>query len=155
MGICRRNRNARRKPAPVQLWRPKIPHDLSWDRTPAVIVGIRLISLDFYVIAQLLIRYFWIRQMLEENWEYDGAVHQRFVLFQESLSYIWEGSIVQYSRWVWYTHETSLVNYNVFEWNLYKERISLFFCILLCILLKIFLWRRQHNWLIITPILRC
>jgi hypothetical protein len=35
MRIGRGNRSARRKPAPVPLCPPQIPHDLTWDRTRA------------------------------------------------------------------------------------------------------------------------
>jgi hypothetical protein len=34
MRIGRGNRSTRRKPAPVPLFPPQIPHDLTWDRTP-------------------------------------------------------------------------------------------------------------------------
>jgi hypothetical protein len=33
MRIGRENRSTRRKPAPVSLCPPQIPHDLTWDRT--------------------------------------------------------------------------------------------------------------------------
>jgi hypothetical protein len=39
MRIDRGNRSTRRKPAPVPLCPPQIPHDLAWDRTRAVAVG--------------------------------------------------------------------------------------------------------------------
>jgi hypothetical protein len=39
MRIGRGNRSTRRKPAPVPLCPPQIPHDLSWDRTRAAAVG--------------------------------------------------------------------------------------------------------------------
>jgi hypothetical protein len=32
MRVGRGNRSTRRKPAPVPLWPPQIPHDLTWDR---------------------------------------------------------------------------------------------------------------------------
>jgi hypothetical protein len=35
----RGNRNTRRKPAPVPLCPPQIPHDLTWDRTRAAAAG--------------------------------------------------------------------------------------------------------------------
>jgi hypothetical protein len=35
MRIGRGNRSTRRKPAPVPLCAPQIPHDLTWDRTRA------------------------------------------------------------------------------------------------------------------------
>jgi hypothetical protein len=35
MRIGRRNRSTRRKPAPLPLCPPQIPHDLTWDRTRA------------------------------------------------------------------------------------------------------------------------
>jgi hypothetical protein len=38
MRIGRRNRSTRRKPAPVPLCPPQIPHDLRWDRTRAAAV---------------------------------------------------------------------------------------------------------------------
>jgi hypothetical protein len=37
--IGRGNRSTRRKPAPVPLCPPHIPHDLTWDRTRAAAVG--------------------------------------------------------------------------------------------------------------------
>jgi hypothetical protein len=39
MRIGRGNRITRRKPAPVPLCSPQIPHDLTWDRTQAAAVG--------------------------------------------------------------------------------------------------------------------
>jgi hypothetical protein len=39
MRIGRGNRSARRKPAPVPLCPPQIPHDLTWDRTRVAAVG--------------------------------------------------------------------------------------------------------------------
>jgi hypothetical protein len=39
MRIGRGNRNTRRKPTPVSLCSPHIPHDLTWDRTRAAAVG--------------------------------------------------------------------------------------------------------------------
>jgi hypothetical protein len=39
MRIGRGNRNTRRKPAPVPLCPPQIPHDLTWDRIRAAAVG--------------------------------------------------------------------------------------------------------------------
>jgi hypothetical protein len=39
MRIARGNRSTRRKPAPVPLCPPPIPHDLTWDRTRAAAVG--------------------------------------------------------------------------------------------------------------------
>jgi hypothetical protein len=42
--ICRENRSTRRKPAPVPLCPPKIPHDLTWDRTRAAAVGSRRLT---------------------------------------------------------------------------------------------------------------
>jgi hypothetical protein len=39
MKIGRGNRSTRRKPAPVPLCPPQIPHDLTWTRTRAVAVG--------------------------------------------------------------------------------------------------------------------
>jgi hypothetical protein len=41
MRIGRKNRSTRRKPAPVPLCPPQIPHDLTWDRTLAAAVGSR------------------------------------------------------------------------------------------------------------------
>jgi hypothetical protein len=38
MRIGRGNRSTRRKPAPVPLCTPQIPHDLTWDRTRAAAV---------------------------------------------------------------------------------------------------------------------
>jgi hypothetical protein len=37
--IGKGNRSTRRKPAPVPLCPPQIPHDLTWDRTRAAAVG--------------------------------------------------------------------------------------------------------------------
>jgi hypothetical protein len=39
MRIDRENRSTRRKPTPVPLCPPQIPHDLPWDRTRAAAVG--------------------------------------------------------------------------------------------------------------------
>jgi hypothetical protein len=39
MRIGRGNRSTRRKPAPVPLCPPQVPHDLTWDRTRAAAVG--------------------------------------------------------------------------------------------------------------------
>jgi hypothetical protein len=39
MRIGRGNRSTRRKPAPVPLCSPQIPHDLTWARTRAAAVG--------------------------------------------------------------------------------------------------------------------
>jgi hypothetical protein len=39
MRIGRGNRSTRRKPAPVPLCPPQIPHDLTWDRTRGAAVG--------------------------------------------------------------------------------------------------------------------
>jgi hypothetical protein len=39
MRIGRGNRSTRRKPAPVPLCPPQIPHDLTWDRTWAAAMG--------------------------------------------------------------------------------------------------------------------
>jgi hypothetical protein len=39
MRIGRGNRSTRRKPAPVPLCPPQIPHDVTWDRTRAAAVG--------------------------------------------------------------------------------------------------------------------
>jgi hypothetical protein len=44
MRIGRGNRSTRRKPAPVPLCPPQIPHDLTWDRTRAAAVGCRRLT---------------------------------------------------------------------------------------------------------------
>jgi hypothetical protein len=44
MRIGRGNRSTRRKPAPVPLCPPQIPHDLTWDRTRAATVGSRQLT---------------------------------------------------------------------------------------------------------------
>jgi hypothetical protein len=44
MRIGRGNRSTRRKPAPVPLCPPQIPHDLTWDRTRAAAVGSRRLT---------------------------------------------------------------------------------------------------------------
>jgi hypothetical protein len=44
MIIGRRNRSTRRKPAPVPLCSPQIPHDLTWARTRATAVGSRRLT---------------------------------------------------------------------------------------------------------------
>jgi hypothetical protein len=44
MRIGRGNRSNRRKPAPVPLRPPKIPHDLTWDRTLAAAVESRRLT---------------------------------------------------------------------------------------------------------------
>ena len=36
-----------------------------------------------------------------------------------------DGSFVQHSHWIWYTHETSQINWNVFKWNIqYKPQMG-------------------------------
>jgi hypothetical protein len=42
--IGRRNRSTRRKPAPVPLCPPQIPHDLTWARTRAAAMGSRRLT---------------------------------------------------------------------------------------------------------------
>jgi hypothetical protein len=44
MRIGRGNRCTRRKPAPVPLCPPQIPHDLTWDRTRAAAAGSRRLT---------------------------------------------------------------------------------------------------------------
>jgi hypothetical protein len=44
MRTGRRNRSTRRKPAPMPLCPPQIPHDLVWDRTRAAAVGSRRLT---------------------------------------------------------------------------------------------------------------
>jgi hypothetical protein len=44
MRIGRGNRSTRRKPAPVPLWPPQIPHDLTWDRARAAAMGSRRLT---------------------------------------------------------------------------------------------------------------
>jgi hypothetical protein len=44
MRIGRGNRSTRRKPAPVPLCPPQIPHDMTWVRTRAVAVGSRRLT---------------------------------------------------------------------------------------------------------------
>jgi hypothetical protein len=44
MRIGRGNRSTRRKPAPVPLCPPQIPHDLSWDGIRAAAVGSRRLT---------------------------------------------------------------------------------------------------------------
>jgi hypothetical protein len=44
MRIGRGSRSTRRKPAPVPLCPPQIPHDLTWDRTRAAGVGSQRIT---------------------------------------------------------------------------------------------------------------
>jgi hypothetical protein len=39
MIIGRKNWSTSRKPAPLQLRSPQIPHDLTWDKTQAIMVG--------------------------------------------------------------------------------------------------------------------
>jgi hypothetical protein len=39
MKIGRGNQSTRRKPPPVPLCPPQIPHDLTWDRTQPTVVG--------------------------------------------------------------------------------------------------------------------
>jgi hypothetical protein len=42
--ICRGNRSTSRKPTPVPLYPPQIPHDLTWARTQATVVGSRRLT---------------------------------------------------------------------------------------------------------------
>jgi hypothetical protein len=44
MRIGRENRSTRRKPTPVPLYPPQIPHDLTWARTRAAAVGSRRLT---------------------------------------------------------------------------------------------------------------
>jgi hypothetical protein len=44
MRIARGNRSTRRKPAPVPLCPPQIPHDLTWDRTRTAAAGSRRLT---------------------------------------------------------------------------------------------------------------
>jgi hypothetical protein len=44
MRTGRETRSTRRKPAPVSLCPPQIPHDLTWDRTRAAAVGSRRLT---------------------------------------------------------------------------------------------------------------
>jgi hypothetical protein len=44
MRIGRRSRSARRKPVPVPIGQPQIPHDLTWDRTPATAEVSRILT---------------------------------------------------------------------------------------------------------------
>jgi hypothetical protein len=44
MRIGRGNRSTQRKPAPVPLCPPQIPHDLTWARTRAAAVGSRRLT---------------------------------------------------------------------------------------------------------------
>jgi hypothetical protein len=44
MRIRRGNRSSWRKPAPVPLFPPQIPHDLIWSQTRAAAVGSRLLT---------------------------------------------------------------------------------------------------------------
>jgi hypothetical protein len=44
MRIGRGNRSTRRKPAPIPLRPPQIPHDLTWDRSRATAVGNRRLT---------------------------------------------------------------------------------------------------------------
>jgi hypothetical protein len=53
MWICRRNRSIQRKPAPVPLCSPQIPHDLTWAWTLAAAVGSR--QLTTWAMAQPII----------------------------------------------------------------------------------------------------
>jgi hypothetical protein len=39
MRTSRENQSAQRKPVPVPLCPPQIPHDLTWDQTQAAMVG--------------------------------------------------------------------------------------------------------------------
>jgi hypothetical protein len=49
MRIGRRNRSTRRKPSPVQLCRPQIPHNLIWARTGAAAVGAVILVPDLFI----------------------------------------------------------------------------------------------------------
>jgi hypothetical protein len=43
--IVRGNRSTQRKPVPVPLRPPQIPHDLTWARTRAAAMGSRLLTI--------------------------------------------------------------------------------------------------------------
>jgi hypothetical protein len=64
MRIGRRNRSTRRKPAPVPLCPPQIPHDLTWARTRAAVVGNR--RLIAWAMARPQHKYKWWKWM---NWQ--------------------------------------------------------------------------------------
>jgi hypothetical protein len=57
MRIGRGNRSTRRKPAPVPLWPPQIPHYLTWARTRAAAVGKPAIKRLSYGTARRLSKY--------------------------------------------------------------------------------------------------
>jgi hypothetical protein len=52
--IGRGNRSTRRKSAPVPFCPPQIPHDLTWDRTQAAVLGSQLL-LFLQLITEILI----------------------------------------------------------------------------------------------------
>jgi hypothetical protein len=56
--IGRGNRSARRKPAPVPLCSPQIPHDLTWARTRAAAVGSRRLTAWAMALPYLKHNYF-------------------------------------------------------------------------------------------------
>jgi hypothetical protein len=58
----------------------------------------------FDVTDQLLIRIFWIRQILEKKWEYNETVHQLFVDFKKAYDSVRRE--VLYNDRVWGTPET-------------------------------------------------
>jgi hypothetical protein len=50
MRIGRGNRITRRKPAPVSLCPPQIPHDLTWERTILGLTQVAYVCTEFFFI---------------------------------------------------------------------------------------------------------
>jgi hypothetical protein len=69
MRICRESRSTRRKPLPVPLCQPQIPHELTWDRTRSATVGSR--RLTIWAMAQLN-QWLCRRQMIIRNCKLQG-----------------------------------------------------------------------------------
>jgi hypothetical protein len=51
---------------------------------------------------------FYIRQILQKNWEYNGTVHQLFIDFKKAYDSVRREAL--YNIWVWNTRETSGAN---------------------------------------------
>jgi hypothetical protein len=67
--IGRGNRSTREKPAPVPLYQPQIPHDLTWDRTRAAAVQFSFLMENTVVhhLQQLFPLHFWINYSVSEE----------------------------------------------------------------------------------------
>jgi hypothetical protein len=80
MRIGRENRSTQRKPAPMLLCQPQIPHDLTWDRTRAAVIGIR--RLIARTMAWLIIIIYFKCKWVSTRWQwyYSKTQHTNYTL---------------------------------------------------------------------------